>query len=145
MRPTSGRGVRRLSAWQVAALVRVFHSLAAEGKIQVVRVKDRFREAPSAGGWRDVMINLVLCAEGVAKHVCEVQIAHAIMLNARKGLPGHIIYGRVRNASEILEKLSVGPMPGEARLQAVWGSLRKDTSAARCACAVACNQPGLNH
>ena len=40
-------------------------------------------------------------------HCCEVQICHHMMLTARKGLPGRIIYGRVRNAKELLERLDL--------------------------------------
>ena len=71
----------------------------------VVRVKDRFKH-PSGGGWRDVMINYVVVIDG-AKHVCEVQLVHKSLLTARKGLPGHIIYGVVRNATEVLEFLGL--------------------------------------
>ena len=69
----------------------------------VVRVKDRFKH-PSGGGWRDVMINFYVVGDG-AKHVCEVQLVHKSLLMARKGLPGHVIYGVVRNATEVLEFL----------------------------------------
>ena len=71
----------------------------------VVRVKDRFKH-PSGGGWRDVMINYFVLIDG-AKHVCEVQLVHKSLLTARKGLPGHIIYGVVRNATEVLEFLGL--------------------------------------
>ena len=57
---------------------------------QVVRTKDRFG-FPSAGGWRDLMVNLIVfdgAAGGGVRHVCELQIAHEMMLTARKGLPG---------------------------------------------------------
>ena len=36
------------------------------------------------------------------RHVCELQIVHRDLLTARKGLPGHAIYNRVRNAQELL-------------------------------------------
>ena len=71
----------------------------------VVRVKDRFKH-PSGGGWRDVMINFYVVSDG-AKHVCEVQLVHKSLLTARKGLPGHVIYGIVRNATEVLEFLGL--------------------------------------
>ena len=71
----------------------------------VVRVKDRFKH-PSGGGWRDVMINFYVVGDG-AKHVCEVQLVHKSLLTARKGLPGHVIYGVVRNASEVLKFLGL--------------------------------------
>ena len=90
----------------------------------VVRVKDRFKH-PSGGGWRDVMINYYVVIDG-AKHVCEVQLVHKSLLTARKGLPGHIIYGVVRNASEVLEFLGLlSKFERVARLRALvdagWG------------------------
>ena len=35
-------------------------------------------------------------------HICELQVAHEQMLMARKGLPGHAVYNKVRNATELL-------------------------------------------
>ena len=71
----------------------------------VLRVKNRFAR-PSPGGWRDVLINLTLTGDSLS-HVCELQIAHELMLKARASLPGHLFYNRVRNASELLEKLGM--------------------------------------
>ena len=74
-------------------------------EIEIVRVEGRFT---SEGGWRDMMINCKLRGDG---HCCEVQICHHMMLTApctaRKGLPGRIIYGRVRNAKELFERLDL--------------------------------------
>ena len=70
-------------------------------EIVVTRVKDRFFDAPSAGGWRDCMINFYLTADP-HRHICEIQLVHTQMMTARKGLPGHAVYNRVRNASELL-------------------------------------------
>merc|ERR1712166_1083207 len=75
--------------------------IGASDDIVVARVKDRFFEAPSAGGWRDCMINFYVKSD-VNKHICEVQVVHKTMMTARKGLPGHAVYNRVRNASELL-------------------------------------------
>jgi len=61
---------------------------------------------PSPGGWRDLMINFYFTSDP-HRHVCEIQVVHSRMLVARKGLPGHAIYGRSRNALEILEKMEV--------------------------------------
>ena len=36
-------------------------------------------------------------------HICELQVVHSSMLNARKGLPGHLYYGIVRNAMEMMD------------------------------------------
>ena len=71
-----------------------------------MRVKDRFVAKPSPGGWRDLMINFYFTKDP-HRHVCEIQVVHSRMLVARKGLPGHAIYGRSRNALEILEKMEV--------------------------------------
>jgi hypothetical protein len=54
------------------------------------------------------MINFTLASDA-NRHVCELQLAHDLMLTARKGLPGHVVYARVRNATEILEKLELDP------------------------------------
>ena len=37
----------------------------------------------------------------------EIQFVHSQLLMARKELPGHVIYNRVRNASELLEYMSI--------------------------------------
>ena len=114
MRPGAARGdcecvcdiVRDMvvgeSAAQLAQLVRAFFD---DDAIVVVRLKDRFKK-PSGGGWRDVMINYYLASDE-NRHVCEVQLVHKALLTARRGLPGHVIYGVVRNASEVLEFLGL--------------------------------------
>ena len=53
------------------------------------------------------MINFYLVADS-NKHICEVQLVHNMMMTARKGLPGHAVYNRVRNASELFAVLSGG-------------------------------------
>ena len=50
-------------------------------------------------------------ASDANKHVCEVQLVHKSLLTARRGLPGHVIYGVVRNGTEVLEFL--GLLPGQ--------------------------------
>ena len=72
--------------------------------IQVVRIKDRFAE-PSAGGWRDCMINYVM-KDDPRQHICELQITHAKMVTQRETLKAHVVYGRTRNAGELLECLA---------------------------------------
>ena len=37
------------------------------------------------------MINFRLGGDN--SHICELQVAHNLMLSARKGLPGHVVYG----------------------------------------------------
>jgi len=71
--------------------------------IERVRLKDRFNK-PSDSGWRDFVDNFIcLAAPGQTdyQHICELQIVHHLMIVARKGLPGHVVYGKVRNACEI--------------------------------------------
>ena len=70
----------------VAAIVEGLKALSDAELVDVLRLKNRF-ESPSAGGWRDLMINLVIVGDE-RQHVCEIQIVHEMMLTARKGLPG---------------------------------------------------------
>jgi len=85
----------------IAALV---DTVRRSPELLLIRIKDRFA-CPSAGGWRDLMVNVALI--DAPHHTCEIQIAHRQMLVARKGLPGHVVYGRVRNARELLESLGL--------------------------------------
>ena len=84
----------------IADIIRQIH---ADPRLIIVRVKDRFLSCPSGGGWRDVMLNVRLHDDS-NRHVCEIQIVHPQLYNARAGMPGHQIYGIVRNASELLER-----------------------------------------
>ena len=63
-------------------MAKVAVALLSCSEIAIVRVKDRNAE-PSAGGWRDIMINFVLVGDDNA-HVCEVQLVHKKMLLQRK-------------------------------------------------------------
>ena len=67
---------------QMAKVAVALLSRSEIGEIAIVRVKDRNAE-PSAGGWRDIMINFVLVSDENA-HVCEVQLVHKKMLLQRK-------------------------------------------------------------
>ena len=42
-------------------------------EIVIIRIKDRFVEKPSPGGWRDLMINFYM-ANDPKRHICEVQV-----------------------------------------------------------------------
>ena len=76
--------------------------------IEIVRFKDRF--AHPAAGWRDAMINYRVKG---SDHICEVQIAHKMLLVCRgKDLGGHDSYAQERNAREILEYLGVATQAG---------------------------------
>ena len=124
LRPGAGRGntekvcdVTRamlvgMNMRTIGAIARALVLLQRAGLIEVLRTKDRFTQ-PSPGGWRDLMVNfVVLCGNGEVRHVCEVQVAHDMMLTARKGLPGHEVYAVQRNASEFIESCGL-----EAELQ----------------------------
>ena len=60
----------------------------------------------------------------------EVQICHASLLLARKGLPGHVVYGRVRNCNELKEFLGLldalhhGAAVAALRSQEGWSTAR---------------------
>ena len=68
--------------------------------IELVRFKDRI--ATPSNGWRDALINYKVKG---TDHICELQIVHAKMLEARAHFGGHEEYSRDRNAREILEYL----------------------------------------
>jgi hypothetical protein len=85
---------------QIAAVIDYFR--ARQDVIILSRIKDRFFDQPSAGGWRDCMINFSFVSDVTNQHICELQLVHNQMMTARKGLPGHAVYNRVRNASELL-------------------------------------------
>jgi hypothetical protein len=78
----------------------VLRALLANKSKRVIRVKDRASHLTSMN-WMDVMVNIVLVSDQHV-HVCEIQVVHAKMFLARKGLGGHGPYGQVRAASEIL-------------------------------------------
>ena len=70
----------------VAAVLDLLAEMQAQGRIRIVRVKDRFVATPSNGGWRDVLVNLIIL-DAVGRellHVTELQIVHFKMLQARE-------------------------------------------------------------
>lgn len=87
------------------ALAAMFDRLVEHTGLKIIRLKERFFEIPSAGGWRDMMANfsLVHTDTGVAIYV-EVQLCHSKLLTARADLPGHLVYNPVRNAMELIER-----------------------------------------
>jgi hypothetical protein len=83
---------------EVNAVIEIMLQLHEAGDLEIVRMKDRFLEAPSGGGWRDIMVNvLVTSPDSTVQHICEVQVVHHQMLNARKKMDGHVVYNIVRN------------------------------------------------
>ena len=55
---------------QVASVI---DGICSSNAIVVTRVKDRFFKAPSAGGWRDCMINFYVASDA-NQHICEIQL-----------------------------------------------------------------------
>ena len=72
-----------------------------ENRIAILGCNDRFLNP--AAGWRDVSMYFVF--PEISPCVCELQIVHEMMLTARKGLPGHEVYNKVRTAMEFVERL----------------------------------------
>ena len=85
----------------------VVEKLTACDAITIVRVKDRFTATPTAGGWRDCQICFFVNADP-NHHVCELQVVHKNLYTNRKHLPGHLLYGRMRNAEEVLDVIRNG-------------------------------------
>ena len=75
---------------EVNAVIEILIEMHKNKKLELVRLKDRFMEEPSGGGWRDSMVNIVV-ADGDTKHICEIQVVHHLMLNARKEMAGHVV------------------------------------------------------
>ena len=71
---------------EMAAVLGALIAQHKSGDLRVCRIKDRWTH-PSSGGWRDLMLNVVV--NGV---VFEVQIVLQAMLTARKGLDAHKAY-----------------------------------------------------
>lgn len=88
---------------EMAAVVQAFADQHNAGKIDIARVKDRWT-TPSSGGWRDLMLNLVI--NGV---VFEVQIVLRAMLGARKVLDAHKAYNQFRSFVEVFDLLDLSP------------------------------------
>ena len=89
----------------MAQVAGVLEQLTNQPGITIVRVKDRFIANPSPGGWRDCQVCFYL-NDSEHQHICELQIVHESLYNRRAQLPGHVVYGRVRNAEEMLEALT---------------------------------------
>ena len=96
------RGMIRCQSMTDVALV--VEKVTECDRLTVVRVKDRFVASPTDGGWRDCQICFFLNGDA-NKHVCELQVVHEHLYTSRAHLPGHLVYGRVRNALEILDVL----------------------------------------
>ena len=90
----------------MASIAAMFDRLRQHTGLKIVRIKERFYHAPSAGGWRDMMANFALLhpETGAVMLIVEVQLCHTKLLTARADLPGHLVYNPVRVAMELLER-----------------------------------------
>ena len=70
-----------------------------EGRIRVIRVKERFSE-PTEGGWSDILVNLTCPSE--FDFPCEIQIVHSQMMLIRQEMGAHKAYSKFRTAVEVL-------------------------------------------
>ncbi len=86
----------------VNVVIQILFRLHGLRALEIVRCKDRFLKAPSGGGWRDIMVNVCVINMDDIKHICEIQVVHHLMLNARKEMAGHAVYNAVRNGLELL-------------------------------------------
>jgi hypothetical protein len=88
----------------MAAVVDAFADQHKLGAVQIARMKDRWN-TPSEGGWRDLMLNIVVNG----KVVFEVQVVLHAMLVARSAMDAHIAYNQFRSFAEVfgLLKLSM--------------------------------------
>eukprot|EP00927_Polykrikos_kofoidii_P018204 TRINITY_DN18392_c0_g1_i1.p1 TRINITY_DN18392_c0_g1~~TRINITY_DN18392_c0_g1_i1.p1 ORF type:complete len:1487 (-),score=209.74 TRINITY_DN18392_c0_g1_i1:172-4338(-) len=79
---------------------------ADSSPVRVCRGKNRFR-TPSAGGWADILLNIVW-KDDTEDHVMEVQFVHTKLMLIRRSnaFEGHESYGRCRAAMEVLEILT---------------------------------------
>ena len=92
----------------MTAVIVAFADKHDAGELHMSRIKDRWT-TPSSGGWRDLMLNLVV--EGV---VFEVQIVHSKMLGARKGMDAHKAYNQFRCFAEVFDLLGIPMLDGSA-------------------------------
>jgi hypothetical protein len=83
------------------AAAAVVRRLGGHPDVCLVRIKERFFQAPSDGGWRDCMLCFYLhgttsssnntttntndADRNDSRHICEVQVVHKSLLTARKG------------------------------------------------------------
>jgi hypothetical protein len=94
----------------MAAVVDAFADQHKSGTVQIARMKDRWKN-PSEGGWRDLMLNIVVNG----KVVFEVQVVLHAMLVARKALDAHTAYNQFRSFAEVFGLLE---LPMEIELAA---------------------------
>jgi hypothetical protein len=85
----------------MSAIVDAFADQHKRGVLQISRSKDRW-STPSDGGWRDLMLNIVV--KGV---VFEVQVVLHAMLVARTAMDAHTAYNQFRSFAEVFRLLEL--------------------------------------
>jgi hypothetical protein len=85
----------------MAAVVDAFAQQHNCEAISIARIKDRWN-APSEGGWRDLMLNIV-----VNSVVFEVQVVLQAMYTARTAMKAHLAYNQFRSFAEVFGLLEL--------------------------------------
>jgi hypothetical protein len=86
----------------MAAVVDAFTKQHTSGTVQITRMKDRWN-TPSDGGWRDLMLNILVNG----KVVFEVQVVLRAMLAARSAMDAHKAYNQFRSFAEVFGLLEL--------------------------------------
>jgi hypothetical protein len=91
-----------ICAADIATLAAVLEQLINSPEVEIVRVKNRFKE-PTDSGWADYLVNFVFRADE-HQHICELQLLHEKMLLVRKNMHAHSrSYIWFRTALSLLE------------------------------------------
>ena len=89
----------------------------------IVRAENRYRN-PTYLGWRDIQMNVRIPLENNTSHICEIQLQHEKLYDARENKGAHGHYEKIRNILRsaeqytdetrgyILEKLRNSAKPG---------------------------------
>lgn len=88
--------------------IRCINVISQRTDIVIHRIKDRF-SSPTAGGWRDCLINFSF-TRTVDPVICELQMIHKTLMLARKGMAGHNDYMTYRSAIELKEFVTASMM-----------------------------------
>jgi len=83
----------------MASMLASFRKIQSHQGVVIHRCKDRFT-TPTAGGWRDCMVNISFVSD--PNHfICELQLIHSKLMLARQGMAGHNDYNTYRSAGEL--------------------------------------------
>lgn len=90
--------------YSMTVVIQAFADKHNSGELDMSRVKVRWADGKTSGGWRDVMLNVVI--KGV---VFEVQIVLSALLGARTVLDAHKAYNQFRSFVEVFDLLDLSP------------------------------------